>query len=364
MKIYRAGQKTFASFCRQGQFKQWIFSKDASDTEIKYPESEACICTPCWFSFDAYGWVLQQVSCLIFPSDLVNKFPGPLHSCVPLSTRTFRILWTPLHQSFPWLLRYQKFESNFSLVFLKLNTTWESSILGCCRLSPLLCSPSMSVRVCTRMEAIVRTNCCFCIICSGFHCVDHPSFQTYFKLMISDCWLSYVQRTLLLCFWSSMRHQSFNSCFLAVQSHGRVLSTGSFKVCILYLCFALWFSFSFLLWFCCTNKKIGRKRLLLFCFYFQLAQLVCFLFAQTNSSFCGFVAQTQRERERERIKHAIAAIPICPWSSNFHVFRMIKWLMLLILHQRYVCTKVFNLTIQTMQALLFLIENASIMEIK
>jgi hypothetical protein len=43
---------------------------------------------------------------------------------------------------------------------------------------------------------------------------------------------------------------------------------------------------------------------------------------------------------------------------------MIKWLMLLILHQRYVCTKVFNLTIQTMQALLFLIENASIMEIK
>lgn len=209
---------------------------------------------------------------------------------------------------------------------------------------------------------------CFCIICSGFHCIDHPSIQTYFKLMISDCWLCYVQRTLLLCFWSSIRRQSFNSCFLAVQSHGRVWSTGSFKVCILYLCFALWFSFSFLLWFCCTNKKIGRKRLLLFCFIFQFAQLVWLLFAQTNSSFCGFVAQThgerQTERETERIKHAIAAIPICPWSSNFHVFRMIKWLMLLILHQRYVCTKVLNLSIQTMQALLFLTENASIMEIK
>jgi hypothetical protein len=27
MKIYRAGQTTSASFCRQGQFKQWIFSK-------------------------------------------------------------------------------------------------------------------------------------------------------------------------------------------------------------------------------------------------------------------------------------------------------------------------------------------------
>jgi hypothetical protein len=36
------------------------------------------------------------------------------------------------------------------------------------------------------------------------------------------------------------------------------------------------------LWFCCTNKKIGRKRLLLFCFYFQFAQLVCSLFAQTH----------------------------------------------------------------------------------
>lgn len=139
---------------------------------------------------------------------------------------------------------------------------------------------------------------CLGIICSGFHCIDHPFFQTYFKLKISDCSLCYVQRTLFLCFWSSIRHQSFNSCFLAVQSHGRVWSTGSFKVCILYLCFELWFFFPFLLWFRCTNKKIGRKRLLLFCFYFQFAQLVCFLFAQTNSSFCGFVAQTHRDRER------------------------------------------------------------------
>jgi hypothetical protein len=159
MKIYRAGQTTSASFCRQGQFKQWIFSKRCfwNWNQISWVRSMHCTC--CWFSFDAYGWVLQQVSCLIYPSDLVNKFPGPLHSCVPLSTCTFRILWTPLHQSFPWLLRYQKFESNFSLVFLNLNTTWESSILACCHLSPLLCSPSMSVRVWTRMEAIVRTNC-------------------------------------------------------------------------------------------------------------------------------------------------------------------------------------------------------------
>ncbi len=147
------------AFVDRGNSNSESSQKDASDTEIKYPESEACICTPCWFSFDAYGWVLQQVSFLIYPSDLVNKFPGPLHSCVPLSTCTFRILWTPLHQSIPWLLRYQKFESNFSLVFLNLNTTWESSILACCHLSPRLCSPSMSVRVCTRMVAIVRTNC-------------------------------------------------------------------------------------------------------------------------------------------------------------------------------------------------------------
>jgi hypothetical protein len=157
MKIYRAGQTTFASFCRQGQFKQWIFSKRCFWHWNQISWVRSMHLHPCWFSFDAYGWVLQQVSCLIYPSDLVNK--GPLLSFVSLSTHTFRILWTPLHQSFPWLLRHQKFESNFSLVFLNLNTTWESSILACCRLSPLLCSPSMSVRVCTRMEAIVRTNC-------------------------------------------------------------------------------------------------------------------------------------------------------------------------------------------------------------
>jgi hypothetical protein len=55
MKIYRAGQTTFASFCRQGNSNSESSQKDASDTEIKYPESEACIYTPCRFSFDAYG---------------------------------------------------------------------------------------------------------------------------------------------------------------------------------------------------------------------------------------------------------------------------------------------------------------------